>query len=140
MSPAKIVCPSLLRLNLDYTRNYVVQFVNFSVNTNLIRKYGSPNYTTGNQLFAVCPTLCRVPNNGHSVNVRFAEFQIQDTRQTIDTRHNRTLPSAQRIALGKGDFCRVRRSKHSAKFARARCVRRPLAPTSGRWDFAVCLT
>ncbi|TVU10995.1 hypothetical protein EJB05_44553, partial [Eragrostis curvula] len=60
-----------------------------------------PPLTTGNRTFAVCSGVCRVQSIGHSANPLFAECQGLGTRQTPGTRYQRSLPSAETLALGK---------------------------------------
>ncbi|TVU04753.1 hypothetical protein EJB05_47886, partial [Eragrostis curvula] len=60
--------------------------------------------------FAVCSGVCRVQSIGHSANSLFAECQGLGTRQTPGTRYQRSLPSAETLAL----FAECQNWRHSA--------------------------
>jgi len=64
-------------------------------------------------MYAECRMLCRVHNIEHSAKLLFAECLRKSTRQTDNTRRQKTLPSASHVALGKATLCRVPKSRHS---------------------------
>jgi hypothetical protein len=70
--------------------------------------------TTRNPTYAECRRLCRVQNIEHLAKLLFAECLPKSTRQTDDTRRNKSLPSAGHVALGKAKLCRVPKAGHSA--------------------------
>ena len=57
--------------------------------------------TTGNPIFAVRHTICRVSNVGHTAKGLFAVCHIYSTRQTLGTRRTKLLPCVANKTHGK---------------------------------------